>query len=314
MGGSIVEGVAHDGLALPFAAAMPQSTRTLAADVLLGKVELCATVAIGLAPWHTIVGIEVEPLCTVGVDHGRGGKALEPVHHKDGGSIRSMEYCRQFFRIETLAALVHRCHLEAVEQVGLQFQSACRAVDAYAVVIVLLSCRCVEDVGIRASCGFTVVGLRLPPDGERVAPVEFCTELLWSERCHHIVGMVRLGIEAQDGFVETACQGKAEVGVVAQPHVGEILVGECLDDGRRHDGATGFGIVAVVEVADVPLAARLGEVGVEPLEQHLGKVFGEVAGKSCGQQSASSVGGADGQRTVHGAKIWLCTGIAMHGK
>ena len=79
--------------------------------------------------------------------------------------------------------------------------------------------------------------------------------------------------EAQDGFVHGTRQGKLEVWVMAVVHIGEILVGEHLQYGRRHPRHTRFRIVAVPVFALGPSCLEIaGQIGRKPCKKQAGEV------------------------------------------
>ena len=77
---------------------------------------------------------------------------------------------------------------------------------------------------------------------------------------------------AQERLVDTAGKVETEVGILRITHVGEVLMGERLQDGTRHGGSATLGVVAVVELAHGPGSILAADVGSDGVEQLVGEV------------------------------------------
>ena len=120
--------------------------------------------------------------------------------------------------------------------------------------------------------------------------------------------------KAQHGFIDRACQGEPEVGVLGKHHVGEVLVRECFKNSRRHFGASRFGIVAVPQIASNPFAVSGCEVLCYTIEQSICKACRHLPGCSRVEPPVVEVGGADGERPHQVSTLAVEAGIAVHGQ
>ena len=94
------------------------------------------------------------------------------------------------------------------------------------------------------------------------------------QRLYGVGVVVHLGDETQDALIDGAGQREAEPRVLRKAHIGETLVREGLDDGRRHLGHSCLGVVAVVEVATRPGAVEVCHIAHLACQHLVGQIVG----------------------------------------
>ena len=223
-----------------------------------------------------------------------------------------MPYGAELFCRETLAAIVDSSDAETVELVFLQCDTGTCGLHVYTVVIAARAHCHVDIVGCRRSGTLRLVTLGKPRQGGVAVLALLYLEVHRGERTDYRLLTMCRGLEAQYALVYGACYGELKVGVVSHAHVGETLMGECLEDSGRHQRHACLGVVAVVEVAPCPLAVARLDVALALVEEHLGELFGAVAGETGIHLAVVVVCGTDGKRTVYALHIVRITSIGMH--
>ena len=84
--------------------------------------------------------------------------------------------------------------------------------------------------------------------------------------------MVHTTDVTQKCLIDAACEVEAEVGILSETHIGEVLVRHRLDDGTGHLRHTALGVVAVEEFAPLPLVVDGLHLVGDNGEQFVGEV------------------------------------------
>ena len=144
--------------------------------------------------------------------------------------------------------------------------------DVLPIVEAASACSRIDDVACRlGGCLQWIV------DGR---PMDFCLALgcqhhihvVRRERCDDIRCLVHAADIAQQGLINAACQIEAEVGVLSEAHIGEVLVRQGLNDSTGHCRHTALRVVAVVEFATLPLLVFVLYVVGDDGEQFVSQV------------------------------------------
>ena len=179
---------------------------------------------------NTWVFIDVEALFEEGVADGGRGETVETVDHEHRRSIVAVPYGAELFCRETLAAIVDSSDAETVELVFLQCDTGTCGLHVYTVVIAARAHCHVDIIGCRRGSTLRLVTLGKPRQGGIAVLALLYLEVHRGERTDYRLLTMCRGLEAQYALVYGACYSELKVGVVRHAHVGETLMGECLED------------------------------------------------------------------------------------
>ena len=187
---------------------------------------------------------------------------METVHHEHLLLGRGVIEGRYHLAGETLAPRIHGSDAEGIEPIGLELDGGvCAiAVEEGAIIKVPVILCCVEHIACRHGRWLQGVFHGRPRELSGTLVGQNDADIVGCQGLYHIVGMVHAGRIAQQGLIDAPRHVETEVGILSHPHIGEVLVRERLEDGAGHFGHTAFGIVAVVELARLPLAVFAADV------------------------------------------------------
>ena len=271
MDAGVVECVAHHHLTFQLAAAVTQTVGGLRAHRRLREHLLTATEAGKRAILYTGVFVEQEALLGRVVIPGRTFQSGEAVHDQGRALILRADTGAQHFRRKTPAALVQRAYLERIDDVGLERYAQRRALNHLPVVESIAPTARVHHVTRRSCTRLQRVAHGAPAQhGLLAALVQTDGEVGHRERGHNKRLVVHRADISQHALVNRAAEVKLEIGVVAQTHVGEVLVRKHLEDDARNVGGARFAIVAVPQGAHLEIIFL--HVAVNALIQQAGQV------------------------------------------
>ena len=254
---------------------------------------------------HAEVFAKVKAEAVVAFHPGGTAQSFETVHNQDAFAPGSASAQCERFRRETLAALVDGRHFIAILQTFADGQQyACVPVNNQSVVEILVADFRVDHVARRRSFLAERVG-RCPPTQQGLAfRRESGRKMMNRQRLHLIVlDAVFIADKLQDGFINRSRQGKFEERVVPEFHVGEILVREHFENGRRHVRRSRLPIVAVPEFASCPRnVEEAREVVGHVCHRHTDKIRGCLSREPRWVRGVLFVvdGGADTQCAIDG--------------
>ena len=157
---------------------------------------------------------------------------------------------------ETLAATIHSRNTETVKRVRLDIQQGRRVIplEITAIVKTVISYSCINNVSRGRRRGLVDVGNSIPAESCLSLFRQLNPQVIGSQRRNSIVGVMHSADIAEQSLVDTAGKVELEVGVLAEAHIGKVLMRHGLQNGTRHFGDSGFGIVPVPELTHLPVA------------------------------------------------------------
>ena len=169
------------------------------------------------------------------------------------------------------------------------------ALDILSIVETTSACSRINHVARRLSGGFEGIIYR--------RPVNLCFALTRQHHIHMIRGegrddvghLVHTTDVSQQGFIDAAGEVETEVRILAEAHIGKVLVRHGLDDGAGHLRHTALRVVAIVEFAPLPLVVFLLDVVGDDGEQFVGQITRSQTAAACAQDTIEKIGGADGE-------------------
>ena len=119
---------------------------------------------------------------------------------------------------------------------------------------------------------------------------------------------------AQQGLVDAACEIEAEVGILTETHIGEVLVRHRLDDGAGHLRHAALRVVAVEEFAALPLVVDGLHLVGDDSQQLVSEVTRGQSTAPCAEDTVVHKGGADGKGSCVCLAVSRIAGVAMYGQ
>ena len=117
--------------------------------------------------------------------------------------------------------------------------------------------------------------------------------------------------EAQNGFVDRACDVEFSERILSNSHVREILVRKHFEDGRWNFRQTGFRIVSVPKVAFAEFSELSRQIRNEIIAQSSCEILGCESGDSAVQHSVIIICGADSEGSDGSFSILIVARITM---
>ena len=198
---------------------------------------------------------------------------------------------------ETLATIVHSRNTETVKRIRFDIQDGRGLIsfEIAAIVKTVIPYSCINNVSRGRGRGLVDVGNSIPAESCLSLFRQLNTQVIGSQGRNGIVGVMHPADITEQSLVDTAGKVELEVGVLAEAHIGKVLMRHGLQDGTRHFGNTGFGIVPVPELTHLPVAILPDHIPWHRREQLIGKVTRQEPRMASAQNAVIQIGGTDGQ-------------------